>query len=95
VIPCEERPERAGPQAAIGRLETETAISGAIVFQSDLDGDNETYLVQGRRIEKLTDNTWHDRYPRWSPDGARIVFCSNLKDKYADKGEWGPLSPRC
>jgi Tol biopolymer transport system component len=66
----------------IGRLETEMAIPGAIVFQSDLDGDDEIYLIQGRRVEKLTDNTWDDRYPRWSPDGRKIAYTANPKRNF-------------
>ena len=64
-------------KAPVDRLEAEQAVSGRIVFQSDLDGDEEIYLLEGRRIVKLTDNTWNDRYPRWSPDGRKIAFTAN------------------
>lgn len=69
----------APPQVRAGaaELEAETAITGRIVFQSDLDGDDEIYLLQGRRIKKLTDNTWDDRYPRWSPDGTKIAYTAD------------------
>lgn len=66
-----------GIQVAASDLKAETAVSGRIVFQSDLDGDEEIYLLEGRRITRLTDNTWNDRYPRWSPDGRRIIFTAN------------------
>lgn len=67
----------AGVHVATGDLKAETAVSGRIVFQSDLDGDEEIYLLEGQRITRLTDNTWNDRYPRWSPDGRRIAFTAN------------------
>ena len=50
---------------------------GRIVFQSDMDGDNEIYLLTANEIRKLTDNSWSDEYPRWSPDGTRIAFTAN------------------
>jgi Tol biopolymer transport system component len=58
-------------------LEAATAVSGRIVFQSDLDGDDDIYLLQGRQVTKLTDNAWPDRYPRWSPDGSKIAYVAN------------------
>jgi Tol biopolymer transport system component len=57
-------------------------ISGRIVFQSDLDGDDDIYLLQGRRITRLTDNDWDDRYPRWSPDGTKIAYLANPEGKF-------------
>jgi Tol biopolymer transport system component len=52
-------------------------IRGSIVFQSDMDGDNEIYLLTANETRKLTDNSWSDEYPRWSPDGTRIAFTAN------------------
>lgn len=52
-------------------------IRGSIVFQSDMDGDNEIYLLTANETRKLTDNSWSDEYPRWSPDGTRIAFAAN------------------
>lgn len=72
----------AGSRAAMADLEAEMAISGRIVFQSDLDGDDEIYLLQGRRIKKLTENTWDDRYPRWSPDGEKIAYTANPRGNF-------------
>lgn len=64
------------------RLIPEFTISGSIVFQSNMDGDNEIYLMTKNSITQLTDNSWHDEYPVWSPDGTRIAFTSNREGHY-------------
>ncbi len=33
-----------------------------------------TSNIDGTATEKLTDNTFHDLYPVWSPDGTRVAF---------------------
>jgi len=58
------------------------SFKGKIVFQSDLDGDNEIYLLTKKGLKKLTNNTWSDEYPKWSPDGRKIVFTANPKGNY-------------
>jgi Tol biopolymer transport system component len=69
-------------QADITHLRASVAFPGKIVFQSNLDGDNEIYLLSNDGLKKLTDNNWDDTYPRWSPDGKRIVFSANPQGKY-------------
>jgi len=58
------------------------AFSGKIIFQSNFDGDNEIYLLSGSGLEQLTNNTWQDEYPVWSPEGEKIAFTSNREGQY-------------
>jgi Tol biopolymer transport system component len=60
----------------------EFPFSGSIIFHSNMDGDNEIYLMTNNSITKLTDNSWNDEYPVWSPDGTRIAFTANPEGNY-------------
>ena len=60
----------------------EFSISGSLVFHSNMDGDNEIYLLTGKTIVQLTDNSWNDEYPAWSSDGKRIAFTANPEGHY-------------
>ena len=55
---------------------------GKIIFQSNFDGDNEIYLLTSESLLKLTDNSWEDTYPVWSPDGKRIAFSANPEGNF-------------
>lgn len=55
---------------------------GKIALQSDLDGDHEIYLLTESGLQKLTDNSWDDEFPRWSPDGTKIAFTANRHGNY-------------
>jgi Tol biopolymer transport system component len=55
---------------------------GRIVFQSDLDGDNDIYLLTSGGLRRLTDDPGSDEFPRWSPDGRTIAFSSNRTGTY-------------
>ena len=53
-----------------------------LIFQEDF-GDNtfrdsEICLINtdGSGYQRITDNTWLDAYPSWSPDGTKILFLS-------------------
>jgi Tol biopolymer transport system component len=70
---AEEREENQKPQADF---------RGRIVFHSNMDGDNEIYLLAEGRLERLTDNDWQDEYPVWSPDGSRIAYTANPEGRY-------------
>jgi len=51
-----------------------------VVFASDQDGDDEIFVVtrDGGPVRQLTHNSWEwDKHPSYSPDGGRIVYCSN------------------
>ena len=60
----------------------EFPISGSLIFHSNMDGDNEIYLMTNNSITQLTDNTWDDEYPAWSPDGTQIAFTANREGHY-------------
>jgi len=55
---------------------------GRIVFQSDLDGDNDIYLLKASGLQRLTDDPASDEFPRWSPEGRTIAFTSNRSGRY-------------
>ncbi len=80
---------RPGPPAAAGQevvdlsaLRPAFAFGGGIVFQSDLDGDNDIYLLTGAGLRRLTDDPASDEFPKWSPDGRLVAFSSNRTGRY-------------
>jgi YD repeat-containing protein len=50
-----------------------------IVFASNRDGNSQIYSinVDGTSLVRLTNNTYNDGHPRWSPNGAKILFQSD------------------
>ncbi len=57
-----------------------------IVFASNRDGNSEIYSMDsdGSNVQRLTDNTFPDGYPRWSQDKESIFFVSNRGEKGDD-----------
>jgi Tol biopolymer transport system component len=78
---CGGREKPVKPQAGLpvdlSALKPQFEFRGRIVFQSDLDGDNEIYLLTREGVRRLTDNAWSDEFPRWSPDGRRVAFVAD------------------
>ena len=53
--------------------------NGKIVFTTIRDGNFELYTmnIDGTSTVRLTNNSFNDTYPAFSPDGTRVVFISN------------------
>jgi Tol biopolymer transport system component len=90
----EDRPGDNSVQAPaeMPQFGAQVSFPGRIVFQSDLDGDSEIYLLTSRELKQLTHNAWQDRYPRWSPDGRKIAYSANPRGNFDifimdDRGE--------
>ena len=66
-------PEPTGTQVVLGVIES------TIAFQSNRDGNDEIYLMNGdgSGLVNLTNNPADDFRPVWSPDGEKIIFASN------------------
>ncbi len=75
-------PAAPAPAADLSSYKPMNEFRGRIVFQSDLDGDNDIYLLTREGLTRLTDDPASDEFPRWSPDGRRIAFSSNRSGRY-------------
>jgi len=55
---------------------------GKLIFAQKINSSSDesteifTVNVDGQNLRRLTDNSYWDLYPAWSPDGARIAFLS-------------------
>jgi len=47
-----------------------------------VQGNTDVWLLDGVRVSRLTFDAAVDRFPVWSPDGARIVFSSNRTGQF-------------
>jgi len=78
-------PSAGSPQASVADLSSfrpQAEFDGRIVFQSDLSGNNDIYLLTADGLRRLTGDAASDEYPRWSPDGRSIAFTSNRGGTY-------------
>ncbi len=79
---CANKKDAAAENSNQTDLSPKFPIKGEIVFQSNFDGDNEIYIISNTGLKKLTDNTWEDEHPVWSPDGEKIAFTANPEGNY-------------
>jgi Tol biopolymer transport system component len=63
-------------------LSPKFSIKGTIIFHSNMDGDNEIFMLKEASLIQLTHNTWDDEYPVWSHDGQRIAYTANPDGNY-------------
>jgi len=61
--------------------------SSKVVFPSNREGNAEIYSMNadGSSLSRLTSNRFNDDHPRWSPDGARILFQSDRGNRESAK----------
>jgi len=80
---CTEKQDNSNHQMVdLSTLKPKQPFKGKILFQSDMDGDREIYLLTAQGLEQLTDNDWDDEYPKWSPDGKTIAYSANPRGNY-------------
>ena len=79
---CSKSDESGNQNMADKDLNPKHAFKGEIIFQSNFDGDNEIYSLTKQKLTKLTDNTWDDEYPAWSPEGDKIAFMANPRGNF-------------
>src|SRR5262249_60692868 len=78
-----------GDAEAAAFAEAATRFSGHIAWSSNRSGNHEIYLLDLRgaapALERLTDDPHVDSFPRFSPDGSKIVFNRSREQWVSDR----------
>lgn len=64
----------------------EASIDGEIVFVTDKDNALQIYRMdsKGNNLQKITNTTYNDAYPVWSPDALSLAFHTFRHDNHSD-----------
>jgi dipeptidyl aminopeptidase/acylaminoacyl peptidase len=78
LVPPKGHGHPVGREEAAAFAEAARRFRGRIVWSSNRSGNHEIYLLDLRgkkpRLEQLTEDPHVDSFPRFSPDGSRILF---------------------
>jgi len=78
LVPPEQHGHAVGGEEAAAFVEAARRLRGRIVWSSNRSGNHEIYLLDVRRkkplLEQLTNDPHVDSFPRFSPDGSKILF---------------------
>ncbi len=66
----------------VGSVEPSPDGESLVFYRVGVQEDIFVSNADGSGVRRLTDDSYIDRYPRWSPDGARISFYSNRSGEY-------------
>jgi Tol biopolymer transport system component len=67
-------------------------LDGLVVWSSNRSGNHELYLLdlRGPAVQQLTHDPRVDFFPRFSPDGRRVLFLRSQRDctHHAGNDQW-------
>jgi Tol biopolymer transport system component len=89
VVPPKTHGHPIGQEEKASFAEAAKRFSGRIVWSSNRSGNHEIYRLDLRRgtaaLEELTDDPHVDSFPRFSPDGSKIVFNRSREPWVSDR----------